>query len=124
MAHQGRGPLAEFDDLGLPDSYKQYFRLNDPEGGECMNIMQAGLKLATKVIAVSAGYAWEIATDAGGCGLAPLMREFGDQNKLTGIVNGIDLQEWSPDADVHLDADGYERYAPDASGLAGGGGTP
>jgi starch synthase len=47
------------------------------------------------------------------------MREFGDQNKLTGIVNGIDLQEWSPDADVHLNSDGYERYTPDASGLLG-----
>ena len=38
--------------------------------------MQAGLRLATKVIAVSQGYAWEITTDMGGWGLAPLLREF------------------------------------------------
>jgi starch synthase len=43
-----------------------------------MNCMQAGLRLATKVIAVSQGYAWEITTDMGGWGLAPLLREFGE----------------------------------------------
>jgi starch synthase len=65
--------------LGLPESYKQHFRLNDPEGGEGMNIMQAGLKLATKVIAVSAGYAWEIATDTGGCGQGLTLVHFSAQ---------------------------------------------
>ena len=83
-----------------------------------MNTMQAGLRLATKVIAVSSGYAWEITTDAGGWGLAPLLREFGE--KLTGVVNGIDLDEWSPEKDEHLDKDGYSRYEPTAEGLMGG----
>ena len=115
MAFQGRGPLDEFHSLGLPDHYKKYFFLDDPFGGECMNQMQAGLELATKVIAVSAGYAWEITTDMGGWGLAPQLRNFGD--KLCGIVNGIDLEEWSPDCDAALDKDGYTRYAPDETGL-------
>ena len=39
--------------------------------------------------------------------------------KIRGIVNGIDLEEWSPEKDKFLDGDGYERYAPDESGLAG-----
>jgi starch synthase len=118
MAFQGRGPLVEFDKLGLPADYKDHFFLDDPFGGECMNTMQAGLRLATKVIAVSSGYAWEITTDAGGWGLAPLLREFGE--KLTGVVNGIDLDEWSPEKDEHLDKDGYSRYEPTAEGLMGG----
>ena len=53
-----------------------------------MNVMQAGLKFATKVIAVSQGYAWEITTDMGGWGLAQMLKEMGDGGKLTGIVNG------------------------------------
>ena len=84
-----------------------------------MNIMQAGLRLATKVIAVSEGYAWEISTDMGGWGLAPCVREFGE-GKLSGIVNGIDYDEWSPDADEHLMSDGYTTYTPDANGIDGG----
>ena len=118
MAFQGRGPLDEFNQLGIPDHYKEHFFLDDPFGGECMNCMQAGLRLATKVIAVSQGYAWEITTDMGGWGLAPLLREFGDA-KLTGVANGIDLDEWSPEKDVFLDTEGYERYQPDASGFDG-----
>ena len=117
MAYQGRGPLDEFYSLQLPDHYKEHFYLDDPFGGECMNQMQAGLKFASKIIAVSAGYAWEITTDMGGWGLAPLLREQGD--KLTGIVNGIDLEEWSPEYDSFLDDDGYTRYNPDASGFDG-----
>ena len=120
MAHQGRGPLNEFDRLGLDaGKYKDKFYLDDPFGGECMNIMQAGLRLATKVIAVSEGYAWEISTDMGGWGLAPCVREFGE-GKLSGIVNGIDYDEWSPDADEHLMSDGYTTYTPDANGIDGG----
>jgi glycosyltransferase involved in cell wall biosynthesis len=110
--------LDEFNQLGIPDHYREHFFLDDPFGGECMNCMQAGLRLATKVIAVSAGYAWEITTDMGGWGLAPLLREFGDA-KLTGVANGIDLDEWSPEKDTFLDTDGYVRYQPDPSGFDG-----
>ena len=119
MAHQGRGPLDEFYALQLPEQYKDHFVLNDPMGGECMNVMRAGLRLATKVIAVSEGYAWEISTDMGGWGLAPTIREFGP-DKLSGIVNGIDLNEWSPEIDTHLDGDGYARFPPRGDGFADG----
>ena len=119
MAHQGRGPLDEFYALQLPEQYKDHFVLSDPMGGECMNVMRAGLRLATKVITVSEGYAWEIATDMGGWGLAPTIREFGP-DKLSGIVNGIDLNEWSPEIDTHLDGDGYARFPPRGDGFADG----
>ena len=66
MAHQGRGPLHDFNAFGLPSQYRDVFVLNDPVGGVCMNVMQAGVKLASRVIAVSQGYAWEVTTDMGG----------------------------------------------------------
>jgi len=119
MAHQGRGPLDEFYALQLPEHYKEHFVLDDPVGGECMNVMRAGLRLATKVIAVSEGYAWEITTDMGGWGLAPTIREFGD-GKLSGIVNGIDLDEWSPERDAYLDGDGYARFPPRGDAFSDG----
>jgi len=119
MAHQGRGPLDEFYSLQLPEHYKEHFVLDDPVGGECMNVMRAGLRLSTKVIAVSEGYAWEITTDMGGWGLAPTIREFGP-GKLSGIVNGIDLDEWSPELDCHLDGDGYARFPPRGDAFSDG----
>ena len=49
LAFQGRAPLKEFDDFGIPAHYKERFYLDDPFGGECKNMMQAGMELATKV---------------------------------------------------------------------------
>ena len=76
-----------------------------------MNVMKAGIQYATKVIAVSPGYAWEMTTDEGGWGLAPIVRN--DPQKVSGIVNGIDFHEWSPEHDPYLRSDGYQNYGLD-----------
>ena len=75
-----------------------------------MNIFRAGLIAAHRIVAVSHGYAWECQTAEGGWGLDGLMRDHSE--KLRGVVNGIDLSEWSPERDVHLTSDGYSRYSP------------
>lgn len=62
MAHQGRGPVAEYGWLGLPAEYLDKFKLYDPIGGEHMNIFMAGLICAHRLVAVSHGYAWECQT--------------------------------------------------------------
>lgn len=110
IAHQGRRPLDEFYALGLPEQYKELFLLDDPWGGECANVMKAGFLAAHRVVAVSKGYTWEVQTDMGGWGLAPTLRDH--SYKLTGVVNGIDLQEWDPRIDVHLRSDGYANFDP------------
>ncbi|CAK0787417.1 Soluble starch synthase 2-3, chloroplastic/amyloplastic [Coccomyxa viridis] len=108
IAHQGRGPMAELAPMEVPPRYAELFRLDDPIGGEHMNIFKAGLACATRIVAVSHGYAWECQTQEGGWGLDGCLREH--SWKLRGIVNGIDYSEWSPENDPHLRSDGYRNY--------------
>ncbi|KAK9816454.1 hypothetical protein WJX72_000502 [[Myrmecia] bisecta] len=109
IAHQGRGPMDEIAQLEIPPDKVDLFRLYDPIGGEHSNIMKAGLMTAHRIIAVSLGYAWECQTPEGGWGLDGILREH--SWKLKGIVNGIDYNEWSPEADAHLRSDGYTNYS-------------
>ncbi|CAL5222405.1 g4764 [Coccomyxa viridis] len=109
IAHQGRGPMAELAPMEVPPQYTELFRLDDPIGGEHMNIFKAGLACATRVVAVSHGYAWECQTQEGGWGLDGCLREH--SWKLKGIVNGIDYSEWSPENDPYLRSDGYRNYS-------------
>jgi glycogen synthase len=62
MAHQGRGPMSDTANLELSDHYRDMFLLDDPMGGEHMNILKAGLQLSHRLVAVSHGYAWECTT--------------------------------------------------------------
>lgn len=57
IAHQGRGPMAELAPMEVPPQYTELFRLDDPIGGEHMNIFKAGLACATRIVAVSHGCA-------------------------------------------------------------------
>ena len=48
------------------------------------------------------GYAWEITTPEGGWGLHDVLKA--RQDKLNGIVNGIDMAEWDPAHDTDTEA--------------------
>jgi starch synthase len=69
IAHQGRAPLNELHKFEIPSQYEHLFYLDDPVGGEHMNIMKAGVTAAHRMVAVSHGYAWECQTQDGGWGL-------------------------------------------------------
>lgn len=56
VAHQGRGPMADLANLEVPPQYREHFRLDDPIGGEHMNIMKAAFLTAHRLVAVSHGY--------------------------------------------------------------------
>uniref|UniRef100_A0ACD5V951 Uncharacterized protein n=1 Tax=Avena sativa TaxID=4498 RepID=A0ACD5V951_AVESA len=109
IAHQGRGPVAEFPYTDLPEHYLEHFKLYDPVGGEHANYFAAGVKMADQVVAVSRGYLWELKTVEGGWGLHDIIRQ--NDPKIHGIVNGIDDREWNPEVDVHLQSDGYTNYS-------------
>lgn len=111
VAHQGRGPMSDLQYLEIPEPYLESFRLNDPIGGEHANVMKAGVEAAHRLVAVSRGYAWECQTQDGGWGLDAVFRNCAW--KLSGVVNGIDPHEWSPEVDEHLVSDGYQQYNKD-----------
>lgn len=67
--------------------------------GDC-NPLLGGIRLADVVVAVSPHYAAEITTPAGGFGLDAPLRDRGD--RLIGVLNGIDAEEWDPQTDRHL----------------------
>ncbi len=67
--------------------------------GDC-NPLLGGIRLADVVVAVSPNYAAEITTQHGGFGLDEPLRDRGD--RLVGILNGIDADEWDPQTDRHL----------------------
>ena len=67
-----------------------------------LSFMKAGLQFADKISTVSPNYAREIATPEFGCGLDGMIRSRGAD--VSGILNGIDLEIWSPDKDASIAA--------------------
>jgi starch synthase len=63
-----------------------------------INFLKTGLLYADAITTVSRTYAQEIQGDELGMGLAPLLRQRADS--VTGIVNGVDYEEWNPRDDV------------------------
>ena len=73
------------EDLWSPDCMEWYGRLI---------YLKGGLTFADMVTTVSPTHAFELLTDLGGFGLQHTFRQLGD--RLVGIRNGIDVDEWNP----------------------------
>jgi starch synthase len=65
-----------------------------------LNLTKGALYRSTLLGTVSPTYAQEIQTGAFGCGLDGVLAE--RRADLTGILNGIDTDEWNPATDPHL----------------------
>jgi starch synthase len=94
LAFQGNFDAALLGALSLPpESYS-------PEGLEFhgrLSFLKAGLYYAQAITTVSPQYAQEIQTDGCGAGMQGLLRH---RNRvLSGILNGIDTEEWNPASD-------------------------
>jgi starch synthase len=99
LAYQGSFGKELLPALGLP---WEVFRPDGVEFHDRLNLMKAGLVFADAVTTVSPTYAREITTPGGGEGLDGLLRARGA--KLSGILNGIDTEEWDPAHDRYLPA--------------------
>jgi starch synthase len=97
LAYQGFFPAAAFADLALPPGF---FSIDGVEFYGGLSFLKTGLFYADQLTTVSPTYAREIQTSAFGAGLDGLLRSRADA--LTGILNGVDPNIWSPENDALL----------------------
>jgi starch synthase len=97
LAFQGCFDASWISKLALPVAQ---YQINGFEYYGQLSFLKAGIFYADKLCTVSPTYAQEIQTEKFGFGMQGLLKaRSGD---LTGILNGIDTQEWNPATDTHL----------------------
>ena len=93
MEYQGRFPESFADEvLGLPGDWKGTVNFD-----AATNLMKAAIVTADQVSTVSRTYAFEIQNPYFAHGLHDILRE--NNHKLSGVVNGIDVEVFDPAAD-------------------------
>jgi starch synthase len=96
------------DVLGIP-----YERESIIEYDDCVNFMKGAIQCSNKITTVSPTYSKEILDPYYSHGLDSILKEF--TYKLTGIVNGIDVDVYNPETDKLI----YKNFnADDMSGKA------
>ena len=90
LAYQGTFPASAFALTNLPP---EFFNIESAEFYGQLNCLKAGIAFADAITTVSPRYAREITTEEFGCGLDGFLRR--RQNKLFGILNGVDYDEWN-----------------------------
>jgi len=94
LAYQGYFPASWIHRLGLPSHHFH------PEGYEFhgqINCMKSAITDADALTTVSPTYAGEILTPEYGCHIEGFLRNHA--YKLSGIVNGLDIDQWDPTTD-------------------------
>ncbi|KAL8150325.1 hypothetical protein V2J09_020133 [Rumex salicifolius] len=104
IAYQGRHAFSDFSLLNLPAEFKSSFDFfdghNKPVKGRKINWMKAGILESDRVVTVSPHYAQEVVSgEDTGVELDNVIRKTG----ITGIINGMDIQEWNPATDKYID---------------------
>jgi len=97
LAYDGHFSHDDFTSLALPPEwwspdYVEFY------GG--LSMLKAGMVFADQVTTVSPTYAREICTAEYGYRFEGVLQHLGD--KLSGILNGIDLDIWNPQTDSYL----------------------
>ncbi|HEX4619346.1 MAG TPA: glycogen synthase [Steroidobacteraceae bacterium] len=106
IGYQGIFPAADIADLGLPPGAVHLLHQDDLAAGR-INALRHGILYADAITTVSPTHAREICTAEYGMGLEDSLLARGDA--LTGILNGVDYDEWDPRRDrflpLHYDPD-------------------
>ena len=108
IAYQGRFPDRLLESLDLDRSLFTVEGIEFWGGG---SFLKGGINFSDGVTTVSEGYAREVLTREYGHGLEGVVAAKGD--RFMGILNGIDIETWSPETDTLLP----KRYS--ASDLGG-----
>jgi len=99
VGYQGIFPRADFARTGLALAL---FTPSTLEFHGSVNLLKGGIVFADHLTTVSPTYAREILTPEFGFGLDGVLR--GRKHRLTGILNGIDIEAWNPETDAYLPA--------------------
>lgn len=102
--YQGHYPPSVLPELGLPWALFNWRQL---EWYGKVNFLKAGLAFADQVVTVSPHHSTELKTPEGGFGLQESFSALGD--RFTGILNGIDVDEWDPQTDPQI----VSHFSPD-----------
>lgn len=103
IEYQGKYSLDILQDLfGIPASSKYLVEYNG-----CINLMKGAIECCEKFSTVSPTYANEIKTAQYAHGLQDIICK--NWFKLTGILNGIDVNTYNPETDTQL----FKNYTPD-----------
>jgi starch synthase len=94
-------------DLKLTGLSEDLFSVDGLEFYGKVNLLKGGLLFADKITTVSQTYAKEIQTQEFGCGLEGVLQ--GRSKDLSGILNGINYDEWDPRKNKSL----TKNYGPD-----------
>jgi len=97
LAFQGLASATWIPRLGLP---LETFTIDRLEFYGKMNLLKGGIVFSDKISTVSPRYAEEIQTEEFGCGLEGVLRK--RKADVVGILNGIDVAQWSPDVDEFI----------------------
>jgi starch synthase len=97
LAYQGQFDKSVFPMTGLG---WEHFRLESFEFYDQVNFLKTGIITADRITTVSPRYASEIRTTEQGCGLDGVISAVSD--RVSGIINGIDVDVWNPETDTHL----------------------
>jgi starch synthase len=112
IGYQGVFDAARVQDLGLAAADLPRLYAPDLAAGH-INALRHGILYADAINTVSPTYAREICTPEYGMGLEDSLRE--RRQDLSGILNGVDYEEWDPRIDRYLPA----HYDPQHLGVKG-----
>ncbi len=99
LGYQGNFWAVRMQDAGLDPAL---YHTEGLEFNNMISFLKGGIVFSDAVTTVSPTYAREIQTPEYGFGFDGLLRS--RAYKLTGILNGVDYAEWSPESDPYLPA--------------------
>lgn len=116
LAFQGKFPWDLLGALRLPP---ESFTVEGVEYYGSIGFLKAALQMADRITTVSPNYAVEILEPEAGMGLDGLLR--GRADRLSGVLNGLDMRVWDPGADPRIpatyDAQSLERRSVNKAAL-------
>lgn len=110
LEHQGKCSVHNLTRVGLRgENYMTPEKMQDPYVPLTLNLLKGGIVYSDALNTVSPNYEKEIKTAVGGFGLDKTLLKY--QDKMKGILNGIDEAFWNPETDSYLVAN-YNTHSP------------